>query len=151
MVLKYVFFVFILDAVFCGTKLFIFQDNVWLVKKSWWVHCCSTHQDYWFSDRCGSEFALWWFFVQKNCRHKLVASTSFWSCFGVFLEFWHLWKTQRQFFVLLMRCRYAVSPWEYKIFNFVIYVSEIRLFCVHLWCDFLWYKFFYFPGQCVAR
>ena len=28
------FFVFILDAIFCGTNFFIFQDSVWLVKKS---------------------------------------------------------------------------------------------------------------------
>ena len=32
--LKYVFFVFVLDAIFCGTIFFIFQDSVWLVKKS---------------------------------------------------------------------------------------------------------------------
>ena len=28
------FFVFVLDAIFCGTFFFIFQDNMWLVKKS---------------------------------------------------------------------------------------------------------------------
>ena len=28
------FFVFVLDAIFCGTNFFIFQDSVWLVKKS---------------------------------------------------------------------------------------------------------------------
>ena len=34
MFLKYVFFfVFVLDAIFCGTNFFIFQDSVWLVKK----------------------------------------------------------------------------------------------------------------------
>ena len=33
--LKYVFFVFVLDAIFCGTSFFfIFQDTVWLVKSS---------------------------------------------------------------------------------------------------------------------
>ena len=32
MFLKYVFFVFVLDAIFYGTNFFIFQDNVWLVK-----------------------------------------------------------------------------------------------------------------------
>ena len=32
------FFVFILDAIFCGTNFFIFQDSVWLVKKSICVH-----------------------------------------------------------------------------------------------------------------
>ena len=34
MFLKYVFFVFVLDAIFCGTNFFIFQDTVWLVKSS---------------------------------------------------------------------------------------------------------------------
>ena len=34
MFLKYLFFVFVLDAVFCGTNFFVFQDTVWLVKKS---------------------------------------------------------------------------------------------------------------------
>ena len=28
------FFVFVLDTIFCGTNFFIFQDSVWLVKKS---------------------------------------------------------------------------------------------------------------------
>ena len=32
MVLKDVFFVFVLDAIFCGTNFLIFQDTVWLVK-----------------------------------------------------------------------------------------------------------------------
>ena len=34
MFLKYVFFVFILDAIFYGTSFFLFQDSVWQVKKS---------------------------------------------------------------------------------------------------------------------
>ena len=29
-----VFFVFVLDAIFCGTNFFIFQDTVWLVYSS---------------------------------------------------------------------------------------------------------------------
>ena len=28
------FFVFIFDAIFCGTNFFIFEDSVWLVKSS---------------------------------------------------------------------------------------------------------------------
>ena len=33
--LKYVFFVFVLDAIFCGRSFFfILQDTVWLVKSS---------------------------------------------------------------------------------------------------------------------
>ena len=39
-------FVFVLDAIFCDTNFFIFQDSVWLVKHSWLVHCCSIHQFY---------------------------------------------------------------------------------------------------------
>ena len=34
MILKYVFFVFVPDAIFCSTNFFIFQDSVWLVKMS---------------------------------------------------------------------------------------------------------------------
>ena len=34
MFLKDVFFLFVLDAIFCGTNFFIFQDTVWLVKSS---------------------------------------------------------------------------------------------------------------------
>ena len=76
---KMSFFVFILDAIFCGTNFLIFQDSVWLVKKSWWVRCCSNPQFYWFSDPCRTGFALWRFLSKKSCRHKLVVSTSFWS------------------------------------------------------------------------
>ena len=43
---KMIFFVFVLDAIFCGTIFFNFQDTVWLVKPSWCVHCCSIHQFY---------------------------------------------------------------------------------------------------------
>ena len=73
------FFVFVLDTIFCGTNFFIFQDSVWLVKKSWWVHCCSNHQSHWVSDRCRSGFVLWRFLSEESCRHKMVVSTSFWS------------------------------------------------------------------------
>ena len=34
MFLKDVFFVFVLDAIFCGTMFFFFQETLWLVKKS---------------------------------------------------------------------------------------------------------------------
>ena len=34
MFLKDVFFVFVLDAIFCGIYFFIFQDTVWLAKSS---------------------------------------------------------------------------------------------------------------------
>ena len=50
--------------------VFVFQDIVWLVKSFCCIHCCSIHQVYCVSGRCRSEFALWWFFVRKSCRHN---------------------------------------------------------------------------------
>ena len=72
------FFVFILDAIFCGTFFFFFQDSVWLVKSSWCVHCCTIHKFFWVSDSCRSEFALWWFFVRKKL------SSQYWQFFFLF-------------------------------------------------------------------
>ena len=69
--LKYVFFLFVLDAIFCGTNFFIFQDIVWLVKSSWCVQYCSIHQFYWFRDRCRSGFALWYFFIRKKLSSQI--------------------------------------------------------------------------------
>ena len=57
---------------------FIFQDIVWLVKSSWCVKCCSTHQVYWVSVWCSSGFALWCFFVRKVVT-VLAVFLSFWS------------------------------------------------------------------------
>ena len=96
------FFVFVLDAIFCGTNFFIFQDSVWLVKKSWWVHCCFNHQFHWISDRCRSGFALWWFLSEENFvtnwLFPLASGLGYW----MLLQFWHLWNRQRYFFGLLM-------------------------------------------------
>ena len=50
---------------------FIFQDTVWLVKLSWYVHCCSFQQFHWVSDRCRSGFALWWFFVRRKLSSQI--------------------------------------------------------------------------------
>ena len=72
------FFVFILDAIFCGTLFFFFQDSVWLVKIPWCVHYWSIQQFYWISYRCRSEFALWWFFVRKKL------SSQYWQFFFLF-------------------------------------------------------------------
>ena len=57
--LKYVFLVFVLDAILFGTNFFIFQGTLWLVKSSWCVHYYSINQFYWVSDRCRSGFSLW--------------------------------------------------------------------------------------------
>ena len=93
-------FVFILDAIFCGTNFFIFQDIVWLVKLSWCVHCCSVQQLHWVSYRCGSEFELWWFFVRKKL------SSQYWQFFFLFglgfqtiLELSQNWKSELLFWV----------------------------------------------------
>ena len=106
-------YVFILDAIFCGTSFFIFQDSVWLVKKSWCVHCCSIHRFYWLSDRCRSGFALWWFLSEKSCRLKLVVFTGFWSWLLNISSVLTSLKYTATFFGLLMPCWYAKSSWEY--------------------------------------
>ena len=107
------FFVFILDANFCGTNFFIFQDSVWLVKKSWCVPCCSIYQFYWLSGRCRSGFALWWSFSERNCRHKLVVFTSFLSWLLNVSSVLTSMKYTATFFGLLMRCGFADSSWEH--------------------------------------
>ena len=107
------FFVFILDAIFCGTNFFFFQDSVWLVKKSWWVRCCSNHQFYWVSDRCRSRFALWYCFVRKKLSqigsfHELLVLAI--ECFFNF----DIFEIHSDIcFGLLMRCGFADSSWEY--------------------------------------
>ena len=91
---------------FFVVQIFSFSRTMWLVKKCWWVHCCSNHQIYWLSDRCRSGFALWWSLSEGSFRHKLVVSTSFWSwllnvssvltslkCTYWHLQYWHLWNT----------------------------------------------------------
>ena len=145
------FFVFVLDTIFCCTNFFIFQDSVWLVKKSWWVQCCSNHQFHWVSDRCRSGFVLWRFLSQESCRHKLVVSTSFWSwLLNVPSVLTSLKYTATVFLVdnTLWVCWHflrVLSLWFWSLCFW-----NISFFCVCSWCDLLWYKFFHFPGQCVA-
>ena len=92
------FYVFILEAIFCGTSFFlIFQDIVWLVNSSWYFHWCSIHQFYWISGRCRSEFALWWFFVQKSCRQCWQFFSLFCLDYQTFLEFSQIWRTELLF------------------------------------------------------
>ena len=111
--LNYDFFVFVLYAIFCGTIFFILQDTVLLVKKSWWVHCCSNHRFYWLSDCCGSGFLLWWSLSERICRHKLVVSTSFWSWLLNVSSVLTSLKTTATFFGVLVRCGFAENSWEY--------------------------------------
>ena len=73
------FFVFVLDAIFCGTNFFIFQDTVWLVKSSRCVHYCSIHQLYWLAIVAEADLRCDDFLSEKSCRHNLVVSTSVWS------------------------------------------------------------------------
>ena len=91
---------------------FIFEDSVWLVKKSWCVHCCSIHRFYWLGDRCRSEFAMWWFLSENSCRHKLVVSTSFWSWLLNVSSVLTSLKYTATIFWLLMRCGFADSSWQ---------------------------------------
>ena len=71
-------FVFVLDAIFCGTIFFIFQDTVWLVNlldKFIVVPFISSTRLALVAEAVCSVII----FVQKSCRHKLVVSTRFWS------------------------------------------------------------------------
>ena len=143
------FFVFVLDAIFCGTNFFIFQDFVWLVKSSWCVPCCSIYRFYWLSDRCRSGFAVWCFMFEKSCRHKLVVFTSFWSWLLNVSSVLTSLKYTATIFGLLMLCGFADSSWQYYVFDFDLFLKYV-IFCVYPWCDLMWYKFFHFSGQCVA-
>ena len=145
------FFVFILDAIFCCTNLFIFQEIVWLVKSSWCVPCCSNPQFYWFSDRCRSGYALWWSLSERICRHKLVVSTSFWSWL---LNVSSVLTSLKYTATLFLACQCVAGLLKIRgstnfsilVFMFLKYV----IFCVYPWCDLLWYKFFHFSGHWVA-
>ena len=131
------FFVFVLDAIFCGTIFFIFQDTVWLVKKSWWDHCCSNHRFYWPSDRCRSGFALWWSLSERSC-HKLVVFTSFWSWLLNVSSVLTSLKYTATFFGLLVRCVFAHKSWENWVFDFGLYGSEkCRFLCLSLMRSFV--------------
>ena len=134
------FFVFVLDAIFCGTNFFIFQDTVWLVKSSWCVHCCLIHQVSWFSDRCRSEFALWWFFVRKS-GVTVLAVFSFWSWLpDIPLVFINL-KDSAAFLGLKMHFFLVIGTWECFLFNFSFFLWNHVIWCVYQWCGFSRYKF----------
>ena len=79
------------------TFFLIFQDIVWLVNSSWYFHWCSIHQFYWISGRCRSEYALWWFFVQKSCRQCWQFFFLFCLDYQTFLEFSQIWRTELLF------------------------------------------------------
>ena len=68
--LRYVFFVFILDAIFCGTNFFIFLD---CVAREEILMCSLLLHSLIFqlSDRYWSGFALWWFFVRKKLSSQI--------------------------------------------------------------------------------
>ena len=130
---------------------FIFEDSVWLVKKSWCVHSCSIHQFYWVSDRCRSGFAQWWFFVGRKLSsqigsfHKLlVLATECFFSFDIFEI--HSDNFLASFCIMGMLTVHGTTNVLILVFMFLKNV----FFCVCSWCDLLWYKFFHFPGQCVA-
>ena len=125
------FFVFILDAIFCGKNFFIFQDSVWLVKKSWCVNFCSTYRFYWLSDRCRSGIALWWFFVRKKLSqigsfHWLLLLAT--ECFSVLTSL----KYTATLFWVLNAFWVCWSLMGVLGFDFGFRVSEICLFFVFI-------------------
>ena len=136
MFLKYVIFCVYPWRDLLWYKFFHFQDIVWLVKSFWCVHCCSIHQFYWVSDRCRSEFVLWWFFVRKNLSSK------YWQFFFLFGRDYQTFlvsiklKDRAVFLGLIMHfftclCYLGVLN---NCFQFFLW-SHVFL-CAYQWCGF---------------
>ena len=94
-----------------------FSGLVWLLQSSWCVPCRSIHQVYWVSDRCRSDFALWWFFVGKHCRHS-TGSFSFWSWLPDIPWFFINFKDSVAFLGLIMHCLLIVDTWACLVVDF---------------------------------
>ena len=105
-------------------KFFNFSNIVWLVKSSWYVHCCSNHQLYWVSDCCWSEFALWWFFVRKNVVTVLAVFLSFWSLLPDITWVFINLKERADFLWSIMYCLLVNSTWECLLFDFSFFPVE---------------------------
>ena len=98
---------------------FVFQDIMWLVKSSWCVLWCSIHHISWVSDRCRSEFALWWFFVRKSCH-----STG-------------------SFFFLVLTNRHSLSFHKFERQRFLFGVDNALFTCYwYLGVLSFWFQFF---------
>ena len=82
--------------------------------------------------RCGD------FLSEESCRHKLVVSTSFWSWLLNVSSVLTSLKYTATFFGLLVRCGYADGSWEYKFFDFVLYVL-ILIAVLYVLYDFVLY------------
>ena len=152
MLLKYVFFVSILDAIFRGTIFFAFEDSVWLVKKTWSVHCCSIPQFYCVSDHCWSGFALWGIFVLKkvvviNWLFPLASGPGYWT----FLQFWQPKKHSDNFFWFvngLMRCGMLRFMGVLSFWFFSSCFWNMSFFCLFLMRSFVVYIFSIFRTLC---
>ena len=91
------FYVSISDAVFLVQNFCIFDHSVWLVLSFRCANFCSFIQFYWGRGHCTSEFELECFCLNKvitNWELTLASGLGYW----MFLQFWHLWNTQRRFF-----------------------------------------------------
>ena len=104
----------------------VFKDIMWLVQSSWCVHCCSIHLVSWVSDRCRSEFALWWFFVRKSCRHTM----------GIF-------------FFLVLTTRHSLSFHKFETQRWLFGV-DIAFFTCYWYLGVLsfWFQFFFSVESC---
>ena len=106
-------------------NIFSFFRSVWLVKKSWCVHCCSNHRFYWLSDRCRSGFALWWSFSERSCRHS-AGSFSFFLVLTL-LEF-HKIERHSCFFGLIVHFSLVKRTWECLVFNFSFFCGIVSFY-----------------------
>ena len=129
---------------------FIFQDIVWLVKKSWCVLCCSIHQFYWVSDIAEADLRCGEFLSEKNCRHStgsfsffLVLTTRYPLSFYKFEKQSCLFDVDNAFFICW--CYLVVLNFWFQFFS----VEPCLFMCQ--WCGFSRYKFFHFWSQCLAE
>ena len=87
------------------------------------------------------------FLSEKNCRHKLVVSTSFWSWLLNVSSVLSSLKYTATFFGLLMRCgvhgstRFLILVFIFLKYVFFVFVLD-AIFCGTI--------FFHFSGHCVA-
>ena len=137
--LKYV----ILDAIFSGTNFSISGRCVASIV-IFMCSFCSIHQFYWVSDRCRSEFELWWYFVRKKL------SSHCWQSFFLFgidyqtlLEF-HKFERQSYLFGVDNAFLLVNGTCENLVFDFSFFLRNHVFLCVYHWCGFSRYKFFHF-------
>ena len=143
------FFVFILDAIFCGTIFFPYFRTL-----CGWLSHLYVFIDVRFIRSPGLAIV-----AEANLRCgdflsgkvvTVLAVFSFWSWLTdipwVFINF----KDSAAFLGLIMHCSLVIGSWECLIFDFSFFLWNHVILCVYQWCGFSRYKFFLFWSQCLV-